>query len=181
MKRFAYILILTALTLTFTFCSDDNPVGSEEDEFGSVTFNLSGDLDAEMDGIAEFNLFSESSIEQWELGFSDFGPQTYSMILFTHGEDLERPSEGVYTIGNDLTAEDEFFGVFEDLEDGFESMTEYSTAHEDAGGELIIEESSSDLVSGSFSFTAIKTDDETGEPIGEVTIEDAEFEAIQMQ
>ncbi|MCC5915187.1 MAG: hypothetical protein JJU46_12475 [Balneolaceae bacterium] len=180
MKRFALFSILAALALTLTFCSDD-PVGSEEDEFGSVTFNLSGDLDAEMDGIAQFSLFTESTIEQWELSFFDTGQQTYSLTLFTQGENLERPSEGVYTIGNDLTAEDEFFGVFEDLEDGFDSMVEYSTSHEDAGGELVIEESSSDLVSGSFSFTAIKTDDETGEPVGEVIIENAEFSAIPTQ
>jgi len=179
-KSYPLFAIVAVLLLALTNCDDEGTIGPDVEDPGFVSFSVAGDLEAEKEGIAEFALFAESNVEQWDLLFNDIGPQTYSLVLMTHGEDLERPSEGVYTIGNDLSAQDEFFAVFEDLEEGFDSSVEYTTTHDDAGGELEITESTDDIVRGSFSFTAIKTDQETGEVIGEITITEGDFSATRL-
>lgn len=174
-KNLFYLLLATLLTITLTYCSDDDPVSPNED-FGGVEFSVSGDVNANIEGIAEFGSFGEGI--SWEISFTDIGQQTFSLIISTvDTEGAEQPSPGYYEIGSNPNNEDEFFAVFTDLEGGISEETEYSTMFGNEGGILEITESTSDEVSGNFSFTAVAVNNETNEIEGEIVVTEGEFTA----
>ncbi|MCC5940222.1 MAG: hypothetical protein JJU37_01665 [Balneolaceae bacterium] len=182
MKKLIYLSAIFLLAFTLTFCSDDHPVGPGSDDLGEVEISVTGDVQTSFEGIADFDLMDEFSINQWELFFNDISPQTFSVQIFTNNADeMERPSEGTYEIGSDPNAEEVFTAIFNELEEDLTDGTEYTTFHDDSGGELVITESSEDVVRGSFTFTAKSVDSETNEIDGEVEVTSGEFVAVQRE
>jgi len=174
------LIIATLLTFSLTFCSDDDPVSANDDS-GVVSFTISGDINAEIDGIARFGTSGAGDDTSWEITLADTGPQTFVLVISTIGFDgVEQPSTGFYSITNSPTADDEFIAIFTDMEGDGPRGTEYSTLFGNEGGTLEITESSSSQVSGNFSFTAVVIDDQTNEIAGEVVVTDGEFTATPM-
>lgn len=177
MKNIIYLILAFTVTLSLISCSDDDPTGPGPVDVGSVSFTVSGDIEAELDGVAEFIRLEENAGVIFDFSFVDT-PQTFSMT-FTNvsQDDSDLPVTGAYDMGSNLADDGVFLAIFEDLRDGLFESTEYSTLTEGTGGTLEITESSSDVLRGTFSFTASSDDPETGEPAGEITISDGEFEA----
>ena len=177
MRKITYITAALLVTLSLTFCSDDDPTGpSGSDSTGEASFNVSGDLELSFDGNAQFSKFDEANIETWALDFTDAG-QNYTITISTQDqEEVERPPEGTYTIG--FVTDDFIANFLDDSEDGFENFAEYSTMAEGFGGEIVITESSTDLVEGTFNFTAVELLDEGG---GEIEVTEGEFSATPRQ
>jgi hypothetical protein len=180
-KNMFYLTIAALLTLSLTSCSDDDPVSADDDlDLGMVEFSVVGDVNANLEGIAEFGSFGDGT--SWEISFADTGPQTFSLIITTVDiEEAERPSPGYYEIGSNPAGEDEFTAIFNDLEDGPAEGIEYTTMFGNEGGIIEITESSSDEVSGNFSFTAVAVDQETNEIAGEIVVSEGEFTAVPIE
>lgn len=179
MKKLIYVGTSILLAISLTFCSDDDPVSPGTDDLGEVEISVSGDVQTTFEGIADFNLMDDISVNQWELFFNDITPQTFSVQIFTNNaDDMERPSEGTYEIGSDPNAEEEFTAIFNEYEEDFSDGTEFTTFHDNTGGELVITESSVDMIRGSFTFTAKSVDSETNQVDGEVELTSGEFIAV---
>ncbi|TVR12819.1 MAG: hypothetical protein EA391_14780 [Balneolaceae bacterium] len=180
MKKLHYFSISILLAFTLTFCSDDVSTGPDLDDLGNVEFSVTGDIEANVEGIAQFGSVGDGT--SWEISFTDRGAQTFSLVISKiDTEGTEQPSPGVYEIGSSPIADDEFMSVYTDLQSEAAGGTEYSTKHGDTGGTLEINESSADQVSGTFSFTAVALDNETNEVAGEIEVVSEEFSAVPFE
>ena len=177
MNKFIYFIAAFLVSSFLISCSDDDPAGPGSLDLGSVSFSVSGEIEQDLDGFGEFYLETEDSPPTWDLNFSNV-PQTYSLTFLAIGDEgSDRPETGTYTIGPDVNDGD-FFASYGDLREGVQEQVEYTTQFENTGGELIITESSSDVIRGTFNFTATAADPETGEQTQEITITGGEFEAV---
>lgn len=177
MNKIIYFIAAFLVTAFLISCSDDDPVGPGPVDLGSISFSVSGEIEEDLDGFGEFFLETEGSLPTWDFSFSN-NPQTYSLIFLAIGdENSERPETGTYTIGPNVNDGD-FFASFGDLSEGIQQEVEYTTQFENTGGELVITESTSDVIRETFSFTAAAADPETGEPTQQITINGGEFEAV---
>ena len=180
-KKTIHLITLLFIPLLLTFCSDDDPVSSNGD-LDEASFTITGDINTEVDGIARFGTSGAGDEEtSWEITIADTGPQTFVLVISTIDLDgAEQPSTGFYSITNSPTVEGEFSAIFTDMEDDGPGGTEYSTIFGNEGGTLEISESSSNQVSGNFSFTAVTVDDQTNEAVGEIVVTNGEFVATPM-
>lgn len=191
-----FIIILTVFTLFG--CSDSSSGPDLDNGLGQVSLTVSGDVQGEKSGMADFygGEPGGQGIYYWELSFNDFSPQTYDLQLsLTDFDEIPRPAAGTYEIGFDPPnpfeerGEPEFFGIYTHIPNGsFSNAMEFETGlfcTEEAprGGTLVITSSSSEAVSGSFSFTAANYDfDDSGNCISQGEIEVAgEFTAKARQ
>jgi hypothetical protein len=171
--RLAVLLIL--LSNVILGCSDDS-TGPGGAALGEVTLTVSGDVQAERSGQADFSELEASGIYSWSLDFHDFGPQTFSLTfgLIAH-EEIPQPGTGTYEIGfepaNPFVEQGEpvFSGIYTHIENqDFANAVEFETGILCAdefprGGELTITSSSSDEIIGTFQFTAVAADfDDSG-------------------
>ncbi|MCC5942511.1 MAG: hypothetical protein JJU37_13305 [Balneolaceae bacterium] len=186
------VAIITGAVLTA--CSDNSSGPDLGGDFGQVSLTVSGDVQGEKSGQADFygDEPGGQGIHYWELSFNDFSPQTYSLQLsLTDFEEIQRPGTGTYEIGFDPPnpfqerGEPVFFGIYTHIPNGsFSNAMEFETGlfcteESPRGGTLVITSSSSDAVSGSFSFKAANYDfDDSGNCISQGEIEVAgEFNA----
>ncbi len=74
---------------------------------------------------------------------------------------MSRPSPGTYVIGQGGNNVEAFSVVYTRIEnEDFANAIEYDTSLEENAGTLTIETSNENEVSGTFSFTAVKRDDQ---------------------
>ncbi len=184
-------IFIIGLLFFFSACSD-NSTGPDGNGLGEVTLTVSGDVEAQRTGQADFDLFSAANLYTWSLEFHDHSPQTFS-LSFNHisQEEIDRPGADTYEIGigqGALPWEDprpmSFYGEYVHIVDqDFENATYYNTGFcEDeypSGGTLTISSSSSDQITGSFQFTAHNIDfDNSGNCVNNGTVEvEGEFTA----
>ncbi|WP_141691557.1 DUF6252 family protein [Rhodohalobacter halophilus] len=168
-------LTLLLSILIFSFCGgcSDSTSNDDLDELGTVTFEVSGALEGDKEGMADFYSMSAYSLYTWEISTHDFNPQSFSLqFQRTSQSEIENPEPGTYSIGG---GPDDYLAIFTDTEAGFADAVEYSTFSEGTGGTLEITHSSDDLIRGTFSFTASSEGGET------VTITNGQFEAKPRQ
>jgi len=168
------LTILSALFMSFFWggCSDSTS-NDKLDELGSVTFQVSGAVEGDKEGMADFWAMSAYSINSWEIATNDYNPQSFSMqFQKTSQSEIENPDPGTYSIGG---GPDDYLAIFIDTENGFEDSVEYNTFYEETGGTLEITHSSDDLIRGTFSFTASDEDGNT------VSISNGQIEAKPRQ
>lgn len=172
MKNFQFGALMLFSFILLSCSSDDDSSGIGGNNLGSVEITLSGDLEGNRSGIADFSYLDLGAIQQWELNFNDYNPQTFdlNLMIMSVDEDLSTsPQTGTYEIGFEATNSSVFFGSFTNIENqDFANAVEYDTFTSE-GGVLIIETSNSERVTGSFSFTAHARDDDFNE-VGEVHV-----------
>ncbi len=175
MNKISFIFILT-FSLFLLSCSSDDDNTVDLPNLGSVAIALSGDIEGNRTGVADFSFLDLGSMQTWELSFNDFGPQTFSLnLMLTDLESVLRPAPGTYEIGFDALDPNVFFGDFTDIPNGdFLGAVEYDTFEK--GGTLTIETSTDEKVTGHFEFAADSRDDDF-EIIGTVFIT-GNFEAL---
>ncbi|MCC5914981.1 MAG: hypothetical protein JJU46_11440 [Balneolaceae bacterium] len=174
-----YRLLTIALVAAFIGACSDNSSSILDDQFGEVTFNISGDITGEKSGMADFYSMSSFGISTWEISMSDFNPSTFSLVIMAFSnEDIERPGTGTYPIGPNSESDLYFSAYYADESIDYE---EYSSDFEGFGGTLTITESNSDRIRGTFQMTLGMFDYDNGEVIGEVAISSGSFTALPRQ
>lgn len=175
------ILISFVSFFIISACSGDDDLPDIPGEHnGSVTFQVSGEIEGEYSGIADFRAFEMSGIHTWDITMIDQDPITFSVSFTQVGsEPIDRPDPGTYELG--ITpgnqSEDTYMGSFENYVDGPFQSDSYTVGIGDTTGELIITSSSDELIEGTFSFTAVRIDDEGN--LGEtIAVTDGEFSAV---
>ncbi len=192
------LLIIIFVISVAAACSDSSSGPDLDNSPGQVSLTVSGDVQGEKTGMADFygGEPGGQGIHYWELSFNDFSPQTYSLQLsLTDFDEIRRPSPGSYEIGfepgNPFEEQGEplFFGIYTHIPNGsFSNAMEFDTGlfcvdEGPRGGTLVITGSSSEAVSGSFSFKAANYDfDDSGNCIlqGEIEVT-GEFNARARQ
>lgn len=192
--------IYTKFLIAFLFligvsCSD-NSKGPDTDGFGEITLTVTGDVEAERTGIADFHGLDQGSIKSWEIHGNDVSPQTFSLSMSHISTDpIERPGTGSYEITYpvaQIPGEDPgpmtFSPAYTHIENGdFTSAVEYSyvICADDfpGGGTLNITSSSDEEISGTFQFTAHNVDvDDMGNCILNGTVHvNGSFDALPRQ
>ena len=159
-NKFILLSVAFILALVMPSCSssDDNNITSK---LGEIKFSISGGIEANKEGIADFDKLDIMNTSTWELGGHDISPQTFSLnfSLLSANQSITRPQPGTYTIGFDVNNSDAFHAVYTHIEDGdFANSVEYTTWEQNSGT-LTIDSSSEDKVTGSFNVTLYKYDD----------------------
>lgn len=170
-------LLLVALVFAFISCGNsseqkenqgDNSVKKEKKEvrssenFGKIELTLSGDLQGERNGVADFYHGSARSTEWWEISahHGRVGEQKFSfnLKLTTMNQELSQPKPGTYKIGFTPNSTEVFAASFIDIIDSENHVQkEYGTMPGE--GTLTIEVSTENQVKGHFEFTAHSLDD----------------------
>jgi hypothetical protein len=179
-----FFILFTALSFLLISCDDSST--NTDDDIADASVSVTGDVNADLSGQAYFSEMDDGpgGIYSWQIVLNDFNPQTFS-LQFQHvsNDPIEQPAEGTYEIrtGSETPFDENenpvFTGIYTDIEDGdYADATEYSThlcdEETDLGGTLVIETSETDLISGTFEFTAANIDfDETGNCVIHGTIE----------
>lgn len=176
-KRFTFFaLFFTAVCITA--CSD-NSTGPDEPDLGNASLTVSGDVEGQRQGMADFNSLHVMNLYTWEILIHDYNPQTFSLdFMLLSNEPIDRPGPGTYEIGSGTAEPTIFTASYSDVEDGFTNSTEYSTLFGEYGGTLTITESSDEQVKGTFEFTAADIDLENDRVLGEISVS-GEFTARQ--
>lgn len=170
-------LLLMVLIFAFISCGNsneqkesqsDNSVKKEKKEvrssenFGKIELSLSGDLQGERIGVADFYHGSARSTEWWEIRahHGRVGKQKFSfnLKLTTMNQELSQPKPGTYKIGFVPNSTEVFAASFIDIIDSENHVQkEYGTMPGE--GTLTIEVSNENQVKGHFEFTAHSLDD----------------------
>src|SRR5690554_2660736 len=167
MKYIFNTLLLIALLFTFTACSDDDNGGPStgggggSDQQGTASFTVSGDVEGEYTGIADFRAFEMSGIHTWDIGLKDYSPRTFNISFRQFGDEpIDAPSVGNYSL--DLSQEE---GVYLTSFEHFDSDNpspggEYTVGMGETSGVLKITSSTDTRIEGTFSFTASRLEDD---------------------
>ncbi|NEN24910.1 hypothetical protein G3O08_15525 [Cryomorpha ignava] len=182
MKYVFNTLFLTALLLTFTACSDDDEspsTGSNGDDTGhggSASFTVSGDLEGEHTGIADFRAFEINGIHTWDITLIDQNPITFNISFAqTGGESIDAPTVGVYPL--EVSQDENVYLTTYEHFDGnpFQGET-YTAGIDGTSGVMEITTSTESLIEGTFSFTAARFED--GQIVGSIEVTNGEFSAV---
>jgi len=176
-------ILTIGLLLIFTACSD-NSTGPDGNDLGEISLTVTGAVDAQRTGQADFDDLGTGSVHSWEISAHDINPQTFS-LTFNHiaHEEIGRPDTGTYEIGigqGPAPWEDprpmSFYAEYVHIVDeDFTNPSIFSTGFCEeeypSGGTLTINTSSSDQIVGSFQFTAHDLDfDDSGNCVNNGTI-----------
>ncbi|TVR17836.1 MAG: hypothetical protein EA391_03715 [Balneolaceae bacterium] len=191
-----YLSIVTGVLILISGCSDSSSDPDLGGDLGQVSLTVSGDVQGEKTGMADFYGQDLGSLHYWELSFNDFSPQTYSLQLSLQDfEEIERPAPGSYEIGFNSpnpfgeSGPPVFTAIYTHIPNGsFTDAVEYSSGilcgdDRTQWGTLVISSSTSSEVSGSFTFFAIDIDiDNSGNCVilGEIEVA-GEFSARARQ
>lgn len=179
-----YVSILTIGLLFILPACSDNSTGPDGNGLGEVNLTVSGDVEAQRTGQADFRELEAASMYTWDLEFHDRNPQTFSLSigLLSH-EPIEQPGTGTFEIGFEPAnpfeeqgapvflasythIENEDFANPKEFESGILCPDEFPR-----GGEITITSSTSNEVSGTFQFSAVSVDfDDSGNCVNNGTI-----------
>lgn len=195
-NKIVLFLIIAFIGLLVVWGCSDSSSGPDLGDAGQVSLTVSGDVEGQKTGMADFYGQDLGGIHYWELSFNDFSPQTYSLQLSLQDfEEIERPGPGSYEIGFDVPnpfgerGETVFLGIYTHIPNGsFSNAVEYDTGilcddDRPQRGTLVISSSTSSQVSGTFNFTATSYDfDNSGNCVilGEIEVT-GEFSARARQ
>ena len=173
--------ILLAIFISFALvsCSNDDdksssPTGGTPPgpTMGTVSLTISGDVEGQRSGMADFDLLDIGVAQTWVLNMNDYSPQTFelSFVNMTTDGSASRPAPGTYVIGGVLGAQNVYWVEFSLIENqDFENAVDYSTFANQAGT-LTILTSNEQVVSGTMEFTVHEYDDDSMEIISTITV-----------
>lgn len=149
--------------------------GDEVPDVGSVTLTLSGEMERERAGTAEFILADSESIGAWMLSMGDASPRTFNLSIVNISDDpseITRPGPGIYPIANQFDEPGMFRASYEHVGDYDQPYKYFYHTNNEVGGTLTIETSTEAMMSGSFEFRANRSREDpwSDEPRGEVEI-----------
>jgi hypothetical protein len=180
-NKLYYFLVFLSFAFSGYSCSDDND-GPEDISMGEANFTVSGAVEGEKSGQADFHHLTDlpGGLENWEISIHDFSPQTFSLqFSLSSSNSITQPGTGTYEIGFEANSSNVFLAIYTHIPNGdFMNSTEYSTLWGGAGT-LTITTSNEDTVSGSFQFSATEVDDELN-VVGTINIT-GEFTAKKRQ
>lgn len=168
--KFLLVLFIPMGLFLLSCDNDDDDNGGGGGSLGSVSFDISGDVEGSKEGQAAL---LESSLGSIFFSFNDFNPQTYSLTFHwgptTTGGGTPIPGEGTYSISNSVDASQNngFWVVYTNTENG----EEYGL--EGVSGSLTISDYGSNFIEGTFNFTAGQFDGE-----GTITVSNGVFTAV---
>lgn len=182
MKFYLSSLLVLPLIFLFTSCSDDDdsnntPPDETGGHGGSASFTVSGELEGEHTGIADFRAFEMNGVHTWDINILDQSPITYTIsFVQTGGEPIDAPAIGTYPL--ELSkADDVYIANYSHYEESPFQGEDYVVGIDGTSGELEITSSTDELIEGTFSFTAVRLDDD-GQVAGTITVTDGEFSAV---
>ena len=181
LKYVKHVLLASLISFALVSCSDDDdknsgPAGGTPDpssDLGNITLAVTGDVEAEHSGMADFFQMDVGNTRIWELNMHDYSPQTFdlTLMLTSTPDKISRPEPGSYTIGFSGTDPYVFHGMYSYIEDSdYANSREYSTMWSETNGTLIIETSTEQTITGTFEFTANHYDDDTQEKSDPITV-----------
>lgn len=159
--------LATVIIASLVACSsdDNNNNGSGGFDLGIINLTVTGEVEGDFSGMADFDHLAVMGTEIWSIDGNDYSPQTFS-ISFTDmaiGGTADRPTPGTYSIGSSVGDAD-YSAIFLYFPDGFK---EYSTTifsdiidGGENSGTLTITSSNENTVKGHFEFTAYREDDD---------------------
>ncbi len=174
-------LLVLPLFLLFTSCSDDDDSNTPPDETaqhgGSASFTVSGELQGDHTGIADFRAFEMNGIHTWDITLIDQNPITFN-ISFVQTSDAPIDAPGVGTYQLEISQDENvYLTSYEHFDDNPLQGENYSVGIDGTSGVLEITSSAPDLIEGTFSFTAVRLDD-NGQVAGTIEVTDGEFSAV---
>lgn len=180
-----YLSSLLVLPLIFLFTSrsdDDDSNNTPPDETGghggSASFTVSGELEGEHTGIADFRAFEMAGVHTWDITLIDQDPITFNVSFAqTGGEPIDRPGPGTYPLGIDIQSDNTYMTTYEHFDDNPLQGESYTVGINETSGVMEITSSTDELIEGTFSFTAVRLDDD-GQVAGTITVTDGEFSAV---
>ena len=157
MRYFTTSILIAILPLLFG-CSDDSSGPEDLDDLGEATLNVSGDINANHTGQADFWSEDTGVVNLWELTMYDFNPQTFSLsFLLTSSDPIARPGPGNY----EIVEANGFNAVYEYIENqDFVNTRVFIKlfCDDDNAGELTITNSSDSEIRGNFNITISEWD-----------------------
>ena len=179
-KNTSSIILAICISFAFASCSNDDdkssgPAGGTPNPaaaLGTVNLTISGDVEGQRSGIADFDIIDLGFMQTWDLNLYDHSPQTFDLSFVHMATDGSggRPAPGTYEIGNSVSEQKVFWVDYTHIENqDFANSIEYSAMYGQAGT-LVITTSNEQLVSGTFEFTAHQYDDDSMEIIGTINV-----------
>lgn len=175
-KKYSFSVIVASI-LIFTSCSDDS-TGPSGTDFGEASFDISGAIEGQKEGFADFRAFEMSGVYTWDILIIDEPPRTFeiSFSQISLNEPISRPSTGTYKLG--LGSDSDFSASYSE---GSLARPDSYSAFGDYTGTLVITSSSDDIIEGTFEFEAINLDDIEEENVAEISISNGQFRAVPRQ
>lgn len=179
-----HVLTFYLFTSVLASCGSDDD-SSTNSNMGSFELTVTGDFEATKSGFADFDSLDAFSLQSWSIDMSDAKENQQSMSLSLSAssavQDVSRPTPGTYQINFSATDASIYNAIYAHIpNNNFLETEEYSTLPLSDGnysGTLTITKSTEENVSGSFEFTAAKTDDDFNIS-GEITVK-GEFNAYK--
>lgn len=146
---------------------------------GSFSIAVEGGAEEQKRVHADFEAIESGlTVNVWELQLRDTRPWTVTLTLTRQMQGPpEPPPVGTYEIGYRPVDARVFSAVLVRRGNRDGESREYSTFHPDTGGTLTITESTDDLVSGTFEFTAVRDDGGSGREAERIVVSAGEFSA----
>ncbi|MCA1763609.1 MAG: DUF6252 family protein [Cryomorphaceae bacterium] len=184
MKSFAHILFVISSFLIFTSCGGDddsnNPPSDPGGHGGSASFDISGEIEGEHSGIADFRAFEMAGVYNWDITIINQDPITFNISFLQQGEDpIDRPGEGTYELGINPgnQSNDIYTGSYVNYGGNPSEQDNYTIGIDETSGTMEITSSSDELIEGTFSFTAARIGDD-GNVAGTIEVTNGEFSAV---
>lgn len=171
------ILLTLFTSFAVVSCSDDDdkvlgPPGGTPDPGagkGNASITISGDLDYELDGFAEFEYMDVGSTDPgspqyWDMRIFDSSPLTFELKVNQSVGELNSTglTPGTYEVRPGNNEKDIFFAMFKDIDEESPMFSPlYSVLFEEPGT-LIIVSSSEDTVTGTIGFVGHEIDNSMG-------------------
>jgi hypothetical protein len=139
--------------MTFLSCSEDSSGPGDLEDLGEATLSVSGDIEANHTGQADFLSMQFSGVNNWEIHMHDFNPQTFSMTIFlTSLDEVGPPGTGTF----EFDEIEGFSVIYEYIEnEDLQNAREFSNVFCDdsENGTFTISSSSDSEIRGSFNAT----------------------------
>ncbi|MCC5907926.1 MAG: hypothetical protein JJU13_17060 [Balneolaceae bacterium] len=162
---------IIVLLVVLISCSDDS-TGPEANDLGEASFVISGAVEGQKEGFANFRAFEMSGVHTWDILIIDAQPRSFEISISAFSnEPLSRPSTGTYQLG--LTQDSDYAASYS--EGSLAQPDSYTTTFNENTGTLVITSSSDDEIEGTFEFTAVNIDEEDTE---QISISNGQFRAV---
>ncbi len=177
LKNKLYLILALLFIISLISCSD-NSTSSDDNDQGSATFSVSGDLQGSRSGTASFPPVDATLY--WDLWIYSIGDGGFSLDirLFPDIETPGPPPTGTYTIGDhsaDATVD------YSEFTSGDIPQVFSTKDGGGYGGSITITASNNDMVRGTFQFTAGRWNESTESFTGEISITNGNFTARREQ
>jgi len=174
-----FFVFISFAFLAVVSCNEDTTSALEfEPPPATGSFLVTGTVNREVSGEASFQIETFNNSTTLEIIiFDDFIDEFQLDFFLTYQGDGQIPGTGTYKIGGDPDDQNIFRAYLSFFGGGFGDGVVFSTDFLDDAGTLVITESTSERLSGTFQFEA-QTFDLSGDEPAFINIQDGEFSAV---